>query len=221
MTGPCPSSNALTVVPSTAMVVSKGRRSRGDSAPRWRSLFSTMGTSGRAGLTRPSVIAAALKMLDEVGLDAFSVRRLAVELGVRSPALYWHFRNKQDLLDGMADAIVVAAGMGPPRDGESWSEWLTRRARAYRKSVLAHPDGARIVASARGLSPATIRRFDEELTAMVQRGFTAISPQRRNTRGTVLCGIGWHWPGQGPRREFPPPPEAQIVGQVVARIRRR
>jgi TetR/AcrR family transcriptional regulator, tetracycline repressor protein len=100
-----------------------------------------------------------------------TVRRLAAELGVQSPALYWHLRGKQELLDGMADAITVAAGMGPPRRGESWQHWLARRARAYRSSLLAHRDGARIVANAR-LGPATVRSFNEELTAMVAHGFT-------------------------------------------------
>jgi TetR/AcrR family tetracycline transcriptional repressor len=133
-----------------------------------------MGKSKRVGLTRQMMIETALRLLDEVGLDGLTVRRLAAELGVQSPALYWHLRNKQELLDGMADAIVLAAGMGPPRDGESWQDWLMRRARAYRGSLLAHRDGARIVSNAAGLSPATIRMFDEELTAMVGRGFTPL-----------------------------------------------
>jgi TetR/AcrR family tetracycline transcriptional repressor len=134
----------------------------------------SMGKSKRVGLTRQMMIETALRLLDEVGLDGLTVRRLAAELGVQSPALYWHLRNKQELLDGMADAIVLAAGMGPPHDGESWQDWLMRRARAYRGALLAHRDGARIVSNAAGLSPATIRRFDEELTAMVGRGFTPL-----------------------------------------------
>jgi TetR/AcrR family tetracycline transcriptional repressor len=125
----------------------------------------------RAGLTRQTIIQTALGLLDQVGLEGLTVRRLAAELGVQSPALYWHLRDKQELLDAMADAITVAAGMGPPRQGESWQHWLTRRARAYRRSLLAHRDGARIVANAR-VSPTTLGRFDEELTAMVGRGFT-------------------------------------------------
>ena len=123
-------------------------------------------------VTRELMIETALRLLDEVGLDGLTVRRLATELGVKSPSLYWHIRTKQELLDGMADAIIRAAGMGPPRDGESWQEWLTRRARSYRKTVLAHRDGARIIATAAWLSPATIRTFDEELSAMVRHGFT-------------------------------------------------
>jgi AcrR family transcriptional regulator len=127
-----------------------------------------------AGLTRPTIIQTALQLLDQVGLDGLTVRRLAAELGVQSPALYWHFRSKQELLDQMADTIIRAAGMGPPHHGESWQDWLTRRARAYRSSVLAHRDGARIVANAQWLNPATIRTFDEELTAMLGRGFTPV-----------------------------------------------
>jgi TetR/AcrR family tetracycline transcriptional repressor len=125
----------------------------------------------RAGLTRQTIIQTALGLLDQVGLEGLTVRRLAAELGVQSPALYWHLRSKQELLDAMADAITMAAGMGPPHHGESWQHWLARRARAYRRSLLAHRDGARIVANAR-MSPATLRMLDEELTAMVDRGFT-------------------------------------------------
>jgi AcrR family transcriptional regulator len=127
----------------------------------------------QAGLTPRTIIEAALRLLDKVGLDGLTVRRLAAELGVQSPALYWHVRNKQELLDGMAETIQLANGMGPPRDGESWQDWLARRARERRRSLLAHRDGARIVANAR-LSPTVARMFDEELTAMVGRGFTPV-----------------------------------------------
>ena len=130
-----------------------------------------MGEYKRAGLTRQTIIQTALGLLDQVGLEGLTVRRLAAELGVQSPALYWHLRSKQELLDAMADAITMAAGMGPPHHGESWQHWLARRARAYRRSLLAHRDGARIVANAR-MSPATLGMLDEELTAMVGCGFT-------------------------------------------------
>lgn len=125
-----------------------------------------------AKLSRDKLIETALRLLGEVGLDGLTVRRLAAELGVQSPALYWHIRTKQELFDGMADAIILAAGMGPPREGESWQEWLARRARAYRDSLVSHRDGARLVSAAASLSPATVQLFDEELAALVARGFT-------------------------------------------------
>ena len=132
------------------------------------------------GLTRDVLIEAGLKLLDEVGLDGLTVRRLAAELGVQSPALYWHIRTKQELLDGMANAIILRAGMGPPRPDETWQEWLTRRAWAYRRSLLASRDGARVVASAvRGGE--AVRHFEEELAAMVERGFTPVQALRTIT----------------------------------------
>jgi TetR/AcrR family transcriptional regulator, tetracycline repressor protein len=130
--------------------------------------------TNRPGLTRQTLIEAGLRLLDEVGLDGLTVRRLAAEFNVKSPALYWHFKTKQELLDGMADAIVTAPGMGPPRDGESWQDWLFRRAHAYRDSLLAHRDGARIVVQSSTRSASTIQAFDAELAAMVDRGFTPV-----------------------------------------------
>ncbi|WP_219472180.1 TetR/AcrR family transcriptional regulator C-terminal domain-containing protein, partial [Nonomuraea rhizosphaerae] len=140
-----------------------------------------MDASKRAPVTRETMIETALRLLDEVGLDGLTVRRLAAELGVRSPALYWHIRTKQELLDGMAEAMVLAAGMGPPKEGETWQEWLARRARSYRDSLLAHRDGARIVSTAGQLGPATLRMFNEELAAMVARGFTPVLALRTIT----------------------------------------
>lgn len=132
------------------------------------------------GLTRDVLIEAGLKLLDEVGLDGLTVRKLATELGVKSPALYWHIRTKQELLDGMANAIILRAGMGPPRSGETWQEWLARRARSYRASLLASRDGARVVSAAvRGGD--AVRHFERELAAMVERGFTPVQALRTIT----------------------------------------
>ncbi|MEU8232029.1 TetR/AcrR family transcriptional regulator C-terminal domain-containing protein [Actinoplanes sp. NPDC048967] len=132
------------------------------------------------GLTRDVLIEAGLKLLDEVGLEGLTVRRLAAELGVQSPALYWHIRTKQELLDGMANAIIVRAGMGPPLPGEPWQEWLARRARSYRASLLASRDGARVVSGAvRGGD--SVRHFEQELAAMVERGFTPVQALRTIT----------------------------------------
>lgn len=132
-----------------------------------------MSKKQRLPLTRRTVIDAALRLLNEVGLDGLTVRLLAAKLGVQNPALYWHFRNKQELLDGMAEAITLAAGTGSPRDGETWQEWIADRSRQRRRTLLAYRDGARIVANAR-LSPSATRVVDQELTAMVGCGFTPV-----------------------------------------------
>lgn len=130
-----------------------------------------MPSTKRPTLTRKSIIAKALALADTVGLDELTTRRLAVELGVKSPALYWHFANKQALLDGMGDAIILSAGMGAPLPDERWQKWVERRARAYRTEILSQRDGARIVASVRTASPETVRLFGDEIAALAALGF--------------------------------------------------
>lgn len=126
----------------------------------------------RTALSRNRIVSVALDLLDEVGLDGLTVRRLADRLGVRSPALYWHIRDKGELLDAMAESILLAAGMGAPEAGEPWSDWLARRASAYRAAVLSHRDGARVVMHLTSLSPSTSNTFDAELRGLVDQGFT-------------------------------------------------
>ena len=135
----------------------------------------------RPSLNRSTVVQAALNLLKKVGLDGLTTRSLATELGVKSPALYWHFRNKQELLDAMADAMVSRAGMGPPLPGEPWPMWLARRARAYRASLLAYRDSARIVTEAQQLSLATLQSLNDELQAMVNLGFDPVQALRTIT----------------------------------------
>ncbi|MEW9550211.1 TetR/AcrR family transcriptional regulator C-terminal domain-containing protein [Nonomuraea sp. NPDC050783] len=142
------------------------------------------------GLARESVVRAALELLDEAGLDGLTVRRLAARLGVQNPALYWHFRDKQELLDEMARELL-APGMGGPREGEGWREWLARRAHHYRGVLLGHRDGARLIASGDpGLTVA--RAFEKELEILTGLGFTpaqglhAISTVSHYTLGFVL-----------------------------------
>ncbi|MCK2216124.1 TetR/AcrR family transcriptional regulator C-terminal domain-containing protein [Actinomadura sp. ATCC 31491] len=142
------------------------------------------------GLARDTVVRAALELLDETGLDGLTVRRLAERLGVRNPALYWHFRDKQDLLDEMARELL-AADMGGPREGEGWRDWLARRAHRYRRTLLGHRDGARLIAGGDpGLTVA--RAFEKELEILTGLGFTpaqglhAIGAISHYTLGFVL-----------------------------------
>ena len=60
-----------------------------------------------ARLNRDDVLRAALDLLNEVGIDALTTRKLAERLGVQSPTLYWHFKNKAALLDAMSQAVLL------------------------------------------------------------------------------------------------------------------
>ncbi|QKW21675.1 TetR/AcrR family transcriptional regulator C-terminal domain-containing protein [Kitasatospora sp. NA04385] len=104
-------------------------------------------------LQRTDVVDAAMRLLDDTGLDGLSTRRLATELGVRPGALYWHVASKQDLLDALAERVLgeVPEQAGPA--GAHWTERTAALARAMRAAMLAHRDGARLLAGASALGP--------------------------------------------------------------------
>ena len=97
--------------------------------------------------SREQVLAAALGLLDEAGLEQLTMRRLAAALGVQPGATYWHFRSKQDLLEAMADTLL--AGLTAGLDTESpWTERITELARRLRRALLSRRDGARLFSAA-------------------------------------------------------------------------
>ncbi|MFD0730923.1 TetR/AcrR family transcriptional regulator C-terminal domain-containing protein [Planotetraspora mira] len=99
-------------------------------------------------LERDKIVETALRLLDEVGLEKLTLRRLAAELGVQAPALYWHFKNKQELLDEMTEVIAVQKGprLGPLAEGESWEAWLAEWVKEQRRVLNSHRDSARLTA---------------------------------------------------------------------------
>lgn len=120
---------------------------------------------------------AGLDLLDEDGLDALSMRKLATRLGVKSPALYWHFKNKHELLDEMARLLVSAQPPGPPAEEDRWEDWLLRFATDRRQTLLCRRDGARLVVGSRG-TEGTLIALDAAIAALIGRGFTAVQALR-------------------------------------------
>ena len=95
-------------------------------------------------LTPAVVLDAAITLLDEAGLEAFSTRKLAARLGVQVGALYWHYPSKRALLDAAADHIVGEAHAVAVPEGD-WPEQAAAMIHALRDAMLAHADGARLV----------------------------------------------------------------------------
>jgi TetR/AcrR family tetracycline transcriptional repressor len=94
-------------------------------------------------------------------------------LGVQNPALYWHFTNKQDLLDSIAAAMIAEASIAaePIASTASWEEWLVYGARQFRAAALSRRDGARILASANLGQDVVHANLDIALRILQEAGF--------------------------------------------------
>ncbi|WP_214325268.1 TetR/AcrR family transcriptional regulator C-terminal domain-containing protein [Nonomuraea sediminis] len=125
-------------------------------------------------LDRDLIVRTALRLLDDVGLEKLSLRRLAKELDAHATALYWHFASKQELLDAMGRAMVQEAVARGPLP-ETWQDWLAELARAQRKAVRSHRDGALLLLTARPTADYQVDYLDELVGRLMEAGFTAES----------------------------------------------
>ncbi|MFC9086092.1 TetR/AcrR family transcriptional regulator C-terminal domain-containing protein [Nocardiopsis dassonvillei] len=124
----------------------------------------------RQALDRQRIIRAAVELLDEAGLDGLSTRRLADRLGVRSPTLYWHVRNKDELLDLVAEAVCADA----IRIDETlpWPEQLVSGLRQFRALLLAHRDAAALLRERTPVGPHRLGHIDTTLRVLLSAGFS-------------------------------------------------
>lgn len=143
-------------------------------------------------MNRETVIAQALDLLDEVGLDAISTRQLARRLGVEQPSLYWHFRNKKELLSAMAEAAMAPHATAPlPAPGQDWREWFLDNTRSFRRTLLMRRDGARLH-SGSSPGPADLDRIAHKMAFLTASGLPekdaqmAMMAASRFTVGSVL-----------------------------------
>jgi TetR/AcrR family tetracycline transcriptional repressor len=122
-------------------------------------------------LDRTLIVAEALALLNEVGIDGLSTRLLAERLKVQQPALYWHFKNKSALLDELNDLILARFHNHRfPAPGEGWDEFTAEHARSFRKALLSVRNGARINAGTRP-SARQFAEAERQLELYVGAGF--------------------------------------------------
>ncbi|GGX81444.1 putative transcriptional regulator, TetR family protein [Streptomyces minutiscleroticus] len=119
-------------------------------------------------LTRTAVIDAALHVLDERGLDGLSTRAVADHLGVRMNTVLWHVKTKARMLELMADAVAADIRYDDLPDVPL--ERVRELAARYRRTLLAHRDGAALVTGTYPAEPHTLRFADHLVHALLQAG---------------------------------------------------
>jgi AcrR family transcriptional regulator len=135
------------------------------------------GTQPRLPLSRERVLRAAIKVADGIGIGALTMRRVAEELGAEAMSLYYYVTSKEDLLDGVADAVVaeineVVGALDGPAAGDAWKTAARQRILAARQVLLRHPWAPGVLETRTSTSLAVLLYHDGLLKLMRDGGFS-------------------------------------------------
>jgi AcrR family transcriptional regulator len=130
-----------------------------------------MATTRRKPLSRGRILAGALELVDEQGIEALSMRKLGQALGgYEAMSLYNHVANKDDLLDGILD--LVLAEMEPP-DPDGGLPAIRAAALSAHEALKRHPWAANMLMSPGRIRPARIQYMEALLAALRGAGLSA------------------------------------------------
>jgi TetR/AcrR family transcriptional regulator, tetracycline repressor protein len=126
----------------------------------------------RTRLTKATVVERALALADADGPEALTIRRLADQLGVTPMAIYWHFKNKDELLGALADTVM--SEVVPTREpGAPWHEQLHSMVEALVRVIRTHPSGPAVLHAAEKSNVPGFNRATEAVLALLRHaGFT-------------------------------------------------
>ena len=126
----------------------------------------------REPLTRERILQAALRLADQGGLDALSMRKLGQDLGVEAMALYYHFANKDEVIVGIVD--LVFAEIHLPVAGEPWKDEMRRRAISVRDTLLRHRWAIGLMEARAHPGQANLRHHDAVIGSLRADGFDIV-----------------------------------------------
>jgi len=103
----------------------------------------------RMALSKERIVIEALTLLNESSLEGVTLRKIAKRLDVYASALYWHFNNKEALVNEMAE-VILREGFKHFQaidENEAWQDWLIDFFNTLRQTLLAYSDGVKVVTS--------------------------------------------------------------------------
>lgn len=172
---------------------------------------------------RDAIVAAAIAVLGERGLDRLSLHAVAARLGVRQPALYHHFEDKDAILAATAATVLTRHHTERlPRPDEDWRAFLVRNAHSLRRAMLAVRDGARLVALAGPRAP-ELGNAIAQVAFLEHHGFTgadAILAYVAVSRYTIGATLEQQTARDGSTIHFPDTPEADHLRELAGEVAR-
>ncbi|MEO0033734.1 MAG: hypothetical protein RIS94_3492 [Pseudomonadota bacterium] len=142
-------------------------------------------------LTRPRIVAATVDLLNEAGLDALSLRKVADRLGVRAPSLYWYVEDKPALLSLVAETVFRDCLARLP-ETDSWQAWLRAFGMALWRAQQSLRDSARLIMAA-GLHEATMADLTRQLAE--QLGRHGVAPDEATVLQSSVQALVTGWSG--------------------------
>jgi AcrR family transcriptional regulator len=143
------------------------------------------------GLTREDILTQALVLLDQTGIEGFSIRRLAEVLDVTPMALYHYFESYDDLLRGVVSLVLDEVEI-PVRGNTDWRAATCKLLVSLRKQLLEHPHVLGLLSSVEYWGPTLIRVADQLFSLLTEAGFSKRAAARahraliRHTFGSLL-----------------------------------
>jgi AcrR family transcriptional regulator len=131
----------------------------------------------RIPLSKDRVLAAAIGVADQGGIESLTMRKLAQELGVEAMSLYYHVSNKDQVLDGVVDVVVTeinaaVSRIDMPVAGEDWKPAMRTRILAAREILLRHPWVPEVIEARTTMSPSIMGYFEGLLGVFRSGGFS-------------------------------------------------
>jgi AcrR family transcriptional regulator len=125
--------------------------------------------AARPPLDRDQIVSAALRIVDADGVDALSLRHLADDLGVTPMSIYWHVKDKAELLDLVGHAVLAEVEI--PRATGDWRQQLRDVHRAMMWGILRHPNTVDILVGRARYGPGGLALFERILAILLEAGF--------------------------------------------------
>ncbi len=176
------------------------------------------------GLTREMLTSAALRIVDNDGLQALSMRRLGTELGVDPMAAYRHLSNKGILLDEVVAAVMSEIDTEAIDASRPWQDQLRALALSYLTALMAHPHVAPLIAERSLRTAGSLRVVEKALQIMTEAGaqlsdaMATIDAIGLLSAGIAQAASAAQVPANGTARDFSgllPPREFPLLTQAA------
>jgi AcrR family transcriptional regulator len=164
----------------------------------------------RIRLTRDRVVAAAIALADATGIQALTMRKLGVELGVEAMSLYTHVANKSDLLDGMIDGVFGEIDLAT--HATDWRQAMRTRAISARDAMSRHRWAIGLMESRTTPGPATLRHHDTVLGTLRAAGFSLVLAAHAYS---LLDSYIYGFALQAPALPFDSPEDAAATARLI------